>query len=134
VICHHASYHTSYHSLLETVHGISEDCYKGTVFEPLLGTGQGSGASPAAWLTLISFLLNTIDRELPDDRMTFIDPLTKKPHSRLADAYVDDTMLGKSDSGDLSYDDLIGWLLLIAQTWERLLSYSGGALNLSKCF
>jgi hypothetical protein len=25
-------------------------------------------------------------------------------------------------------------LQLIAQTWERLLSYSGGALNLSKCF
>jgi hypothetical protein len=24
-------------------------------------------------------LLNTIDRELPDDRMTFINPLTKKP-------------------------------------------------------
>jgi hypothetical protein len=40
--------------------------------------------------------------------MTFLDPLTKKPHSRLADAYVDDTMLGKSDSGDLSYEDLIG--------------------------
>ena len=57
-----------------------------------------------------------------------------KPHSRLADAFVDDTMLGKSDSGDLSYEDLIGRLKLIAQTWERILSYSGGALNLSKCF
>ena len=64
---------------VKTVHGISEDCYKGTVFEPLFGTGQGSGASPAAWLTLISILLNTIDRQLPDDRMTFLNPLTKKP-------------------------------------------------------
>ena len=64
----------------------------------------------------------------------FPDPITKKPHSRLADAFVDDTMLGKSDSGDLSYEDLIGRLQLIAQTWEHLLSYSGGALNLSKCF
>ena len=93
-----------------------------------------SGASPAAWLTLIVILLNTIDKELPDDRMTFLDPITKKAHSRLADAFVDDTMLGKSDSGDLSHEDLIGWLQLIAQTWERLLSYSRGALNLSKCF
>ena len=74
-----------------------------------------------AWLTLIVILLNTIDKELPDDRMTFLDPITKKPHSRLADAFVDDTMLGKSDSGDLSYEDLIGRLQLIAQTWERLL-------------
>jgi hypothetical protein len=66
--------------------------------------------------------------------MTFLDPITKKPHSRLADTFADDTMLGKSDSGDLSYEDLIGRLKLIAQTWERILSYSGGALNLSKCF
>ena len=41
--------------------------------------------------------------------MTFLDPLTKKPHSRLADALVDDTMLGKSDSSDLSYKDLDGF-------------------------
>ena len=122
------------HYYVKTVHGISEDCYKGTVFVPLFGTGQGSGASPADWLTLIVILLNTIDKELQDDRMTIIDPLTKKPHSRLADAFVDDTMLGNSDSGDLSYEDLIGRLQLIAQTWEHLLSYLGGALNLSKCF
>jgi hypothetical protein len=121
---------------VKTVHGISEDCYKGTVFEPLFGTGQGSGASPATWLTLIVILLNTIDRrrKLTGDRMMFIDPLVKKPHSRLADAFVNDTMSGKTDSGDLSYEDLIRRLQLIAQTWERLLSYSGGALNLSKCF
>ena len=101
---------------VKTVHGISAECYQGTVFEPLFGTGQGSGASPAAWLTLIAILLNTIDKELPDDRMTCLDPITKKPHSRLADAFVDDTMLGKLDSGDLSYEDLIGRLQLIAQT------------------
>jgi hypothetical protein len=119
---------------VKTVHGISEECYQGTMFEPQFGTDQGSGVSPAAWLTLVVILLNTIDKDLPDDRMTFLDPITKKPHSRLADAFVDDTMLGKSDSGDLSYEDLIGRLQRITQTWERLLSYSGGELNLSKCF
>ena len=65
--------------------------------------------------------------------MTFLDPNTKKPHSLLADAFVDDTILGKSDRGELSYEDLIGRLQLIAQTWERLLSYLRVALNLSKC-
>ena len=104
------------------------------MFESLFGTGQESGASPAAWLTLTVILLNAIDKEIPDDRMTFLDPITKKPHSLLADAFVDDTILGKSDRGDLSYEDLIGRLQLIAQIWERLLSYLGGALNLSKCF
>ena len=69
---------------------------------PLFGTSQGSGASPAVWLTLLVILLNTIDKELPGDRITFLDPIMKKPHSRLADAFVDDTsMFGKSDSGDL---------------------------------
>ena len=33
---------------VKTVHGDSEDSYQGTPFEPLFGTGQGSGASPAA--------------------------------------------------------------------------------------
>ena len=84
----------------------------------------GSGASPAAWLTLIVILLNTIDKDLPDDQMAFLDLITKKPHSRLADAFVDDTMLGKSDSGDLSYEDVIGRLQLISQTWEHLLMFA----------
>jgi hypothetical protein len=107
---------------------------KGQCLNPCLEQAKESGASPAAWLTLIVILLNTIDKELLDDRMMFLVPIMKKPHSQLADAFVDDTMLGKSDSGDLLYEDLTGRLQLIAQTWERLLSYSGGALNLSKCF
>jgi hypothetical protein len=69
------------------------------LFEPLFGTSQGSIASSAA--TLLVIFLNTIDKEFPDDRIMFPDPITKKPHSRLADAFVDDTILGKSDSGDL---------------------------------
>ena len=104
------------------------------MFEPLLGTGQGSGAFPAAWIALIVILLNTIDEELLNGRVMFLDLIMKKPHSWLADAFVDDTMFGKSDSGDLSYKYLTGRLQLIAQTWERLLSYSSRALNLSKCF
>ncbi|KAI2509666.1 hypothetical protein MHU86_4786 [Fragilaria crotonensis] len=28
---------------VKTIHGISEDSYEGTPFEPLFGTGQGSG-------------------------------------------------------------------------------------------
>ena len=32
---------------VKTIYGISHDNYQGTVFEPLFGTGQGSGASPS---------------------------------------------------------------------------------------
>ena len=47
---------------VKTVYGISEDSYQGTEFEPLFGTGQGSGASPAALLTLVVLLLNTLEK------------------------------------------------------------------------
>ena len=32
---------------VKTVYGISDENYHGTIFAPLFGTGQGSGASPA---------------------------------------------------------------------------------------
>jgi hypothetical protein len=45
----------------KTVYGTSKQYYRGTPFEPLFGTGQGSGASPSVWLTLVAILLNTLD-------------------------------------------------------------------------
>ncbi|KAI2502292.1 hypothetical protein MHU86_12181 [Fragilaria crotonensis] len=54
-------------------------------------------------------------------------------HSRLVDAFVDDTALGFTDNGSMSFEDLVTSLEDLAQTWEKLLHYSGGSLNLSKC-
>ena len=117
---------------VKTVHGISEHNYKGTPFEPLFGTGQGSGASPAVWLSLVVILMNTLDRLIPE-RMTFKSPDSTMQHSRLIDAFVDDTSLGYTDAGFLTLETMISKLTHMAQTWEKLLFYSGGALNLSKC-
>ena len=58
---------------VKTIHGISKDNYHGTPFEPLFGTGQGSGASPAVWLTLVVILMNTLDGVIPE-RMHFQSP------------------------------------------------------------
>jgi hypothetical protein len=44
---------------VKTMYGISENNYHGTAFAPLFGTGQGSGASPAVWLTLVVLLLHS---------------------------------------------------------------------------
>ncbi|KAI2511189.1 hypothetical protein MHU86_3154 [Fragilaria crotonensis] len=117
---------------VKTVYGISETSYSGTPFEPLFGTGQGSGASPAVWLTLVVILLNTLDRIIPD-RISFRSPDGTLVHNRLVDAFVDDTALGFTDDGSRSIDQLVSSLETIAQTWEKLLHFSGGALNLSKC-
>ena len=117
---------------VKTVHGISEHNYKGTPFEPLFGTGQGSGASPSVWLSLVVILMNTLDRMIPE-RMEFRSPDSQMRHSRLIDAFVDDTSLGYTDAGFMTLDTMINKLTKMAQTWEKLLFYSGGALNLSKC-
>ena len=117
---------------VKTAHGISDNNYKGTVFSPLFGTGQGSGASPAVWLTLVVVLMNTLDRMIPE-RMAFKSPDSDMTHSRLIDAFVDDTSLGYTDPGLLTLETMIEKLNRMAQTWEQLLYYSGGALNLAKC-
>lgn len=59
------------YSILKTMHGISETNYHGTAFAPLFGTGQGSGVSPAVWLTLIVLLLHSFDRLIPH-QMNFV--------------------------------------------------------------
>jgi hypothetical protein len=117
---------------VKTVYGISEENYQGTPLEPLFGTGQGSGGSPAAWLTLIVLLLQAIDRLVPD-RMTFVSPDGTLTSERLSDVYVDDANLGRTSESE-TYAEQVAKLQLIVQTWERLLFYSGGALNLQKCF
>jgi hypothetical protein len=78
---------------VKTVYGVSADHYQGTAFERLFGTGQGSGASPTVWLTLVVIMLNTLDRLVPD-RITFFPLTGRRTHQRLVDAFVDDTSMG----------------------------------------
>ena len=95
----------------------------GTVFEPLFGTGQGSGASPSVWLTLVVILLQTLDCLVPD-RINFSSPSGSLIHSRLSDAFVNDTYFGfMSDSDTASFESLVNRLQTIAQKWEHLLFY-----------
>ena len=118
---------------VKTMYGISDATYHGTAFEPLFGTGQGSGASPAVWLTLVVLLLHSLDRLVPH-RMNFVPISGARDHSRSSDAFVDDTSMGFTSTDDAtSYPELIARLQSVAQTWEKLLSLSGGKLNLSKC-
>ncbi|KAI2497541.1 hypothetical protein MHU86_16944 [Fragilaria crotonensis] len=118
--------------MVKTMYGVSDDSYRGTALEPLFGTGQGSGASPAVWLSLVVLLLNTMEKVIPD-RITFKSADGNIVHPRLVDAFVDDTAIGLTDSGGLDMPELIASLEKVAQTWEQLLHFSGGALNLNKC-
>jgi hypothetical protein len=123
---HHMKYR------VKTVYGISDDHYTGTVDKPLFGTGQGSGASPAIWLSLVVILMHTLDRLIPD-RIQFCSPDNTYRHSRLIDAFVDDTSLAFTADPAMQPTDMIKRMETAAQTWQQLLSHSGGALNLQKC-
>jgi hypothetical protein len=55
--------------------------------------------------------------------------------SFVGEAFVDDTGLGTNNfTSENNHKDLILNLQRLAQTWEKLLFSTGGALNLSKCF
>ncbi|KAI2503170.1 hypothetical protein MHU86_11273 [Fragilaria crotonensis] len=87
---------------------------------------------PCCLAFLVVILLQTLDRLIPD-RVNFVD-FGDMVHTRLSDAFVDDTSLSFTSSSDTNnIDDLIARLEKIAQTWEHLLHLSGGKLNLAKC-
>jgi hypothetical protein len=74
---------------------------KAQKLKPLFGTGQGSGASPAAWLSLVVLIMNTMDR-IVSERVRFESPDSVMKHTRLIDAFVDDTSLSFTDAGTTS--------------------------------
>jgi hypothetical protein len=59
------------------MYGVSSKQYFGSESEPHFGTRQGSGASPAIWLSLVVVLLNAFDRMSKEDDipgLEFCDP------------------------------------------------------------
>ena len=110
---------------VKTIHRISKDTNQSTPFASIFGTGQGSGASPAVWLTLVEILLNTLDRIVPE-RTYFTSPQGNLQSSRLVDAFVGDTSLGFTDINS-THEDMIHRLQEISQLWEHLLNLSGRA-------
>jgi hypothetical protein len=111
---------------VKTAFGISEANYVGTVFEPLFGTGQGSGGSPPAWISLSSVFLDCYDHIVPDT-MEFKSPDEKDHFLQRAMQYVDDTTLGRTSEGE-TYAEKVVRLEHIIQVWENLLHLSGGGL------
>jgi hypothetical protein len=122
---------------IKTMFGISDGYYKSVNDGKILfGTGQGSGASLAAWLTISIVLLASL-RTLIDRGMLFKNPNGTTTVERYLDAFVDDAQNGLNDAHlatPWTISDLSRRLAHMSQTWEKLLFSSGGALELSKCF
>jgi hypothetical protein len=121
---------------VKMAHGISEGFYRVLCDFLLYGTGQGSGASPAIWLSIVVCMLTALTALAPI-AMSFADPWGDIFEERNADSFVDDTSNGCNDAHletAMPFTNLIAHGQACAQIWERFLYSSGGALELRKCF
>jgi hypothetical protein len=68
------------------------------------------------------------------DHQMFRSPDAPDHQTRLIDAFVDDTSLAITDTmSPMTPNMMTATMESIAQNWEKILFYSGGALNLKKC-
>ena len=112
--------------LIRTTMGISEKSYS-NLHNWVLGTLQGSGASPALWLAITCILLGAISDK--SRGITFCNPRNSLIITRAAETYVDDTELMLAVyQGDIHA--LAEEMQHIAEYWEQLLYTTGGALAL----
>jgi len=105
---------------IKTKHGISEAYYRATNSYRLFGTGQGSGASPAVWLTISVILLAALTA-LASVLMKFMDPWHNIFDERNADVYVDDLANGASDAHQeeaMTLTEILRHLQHNVQIWE----------------
>ena len=119
---------------IRTGHGISARTYQTNALRRILGTGQGSCASPSIWVSVLDPILWSIAVKYSCFQL---DTPAGSKISRIGDAYVDDTSLMKTATTE-EYNNRASVLQLttemeeIAQNFERKLFSTGGSLNLKK--
>jgi len=126
---------------IKTIFGTSTGTYRNTEAHPLFGPGQGSTTGPILW----GILFCIIEKNLPKNTLQMffkaVNDAIQVRHK--GDAFVDDAQLGCTSNlpSGLSFpttradlDAVLQSLQQMAQSWERLLFTTGGALNLQKSF
>ena len=126
------------HYFMKTAHGISPGSYTSTFWNPIHGPGQGSRIGPALWVLVSCLMFRAMDSMCQGAQ--FCDPTQKFSHQRVSDGFVDDVAnvfnfgLAAMLSAHYSPNMIAQGMHSEAQTWERLLWSTGGALELTKCF
>jgi hypothetical protein len=123
---------------IKTAHGISPGSYSSSPFHPTHGPGQGSRIGPALWVLVSCLMFKAMDALCQGAE--FCDPSQAFSHQRTGDGFVDDVAnvfnfgLAAMITAQYSAQMIAQGMQAEAQTWERLLHSTGGALELSKCF
>jgi hypothetical protein len=118
--------------VLKTGFGESVESYGGTSSSPKSGLGQGSGASPPAFLALSSFIVNSYRR------LGYGAKICSSYVGRLfylsVDMYVNNTdLLHWSDSAHPDLDDLIAYIQQATMDYGHFAQASGSILKEKKC-
>ncbi len=120
---------------IKTLYGTLEKYIQSSILSVIFGAGQGSGASPAVWLSISTVLLSALST-ISGRGMVFSSPNGSLASEHFSGAFVDDAQNGLSDSGislPWTAETKVRNLETMSQTWERL-QLRGGALEMSKCF
>ena len=120
---------------IKTALGVSKEYYQDTEATPLHGSGQGSVLASTLWL-FISSIIMTLYQELATGMQMSNSAITEMIQQWI-DGYVDNTSIFTSIDkidGIPNSMTLAEQLQKDARVWERLLSATGGKLELTKCF
>ena len=100
---------------------------------PIGGTGQGSGASPAIWALVSTPIFDALRRR---GYGVFLEcPITGRKISFVGYAFVDDTDLGVTDNSiwyDESKTNIFDAIQESVRLWEGFIRVSGGAIRPDK--
>ena len=118
--------------VLKTGFGESEESFGGTLTNPNSGLGQGSGASPPAFMALSSLIVNAYRRMGHGAKIS--SSYTSRLFALAAVMYVDDTdVLHWPVSCCTDPDELVAHVQQATTDWAHLAQASGGILKDAKC-
>ena len=119
---------------IKTALGVSEEYYQDTSDTPLHGSGQGSGSASTLWLFISSIIMTIYQNLATGMKMTNAD-ITENLQQWI-DGYVDNTssiFTSIDETDEVPTAKTIALQLQQdARIWERLLSATGGKLELTK--
>jgi hypothetical protein len=114
--------------------GDSTTTYSHSCKTPIHGTGQGSCSSPAIWLLTSSFIMDLLQENGHGMSMEDVEYF-KKIRQQFIEGFVDDNSIFTNlKFGIINLEELLLKGQLDGQIWEKLLSITGGELELKKCF